>query len=95
MKLIEEFRTKVLNSQGSFVIIEPEKNGGKIFYFVQGNVGKARYVYGCQGYKNINFYSDISRELELLVVGRGSFILGLVKVLSGERNVLLEVFYWI
>lgn len=74
MKLIEEFREKVLNSQGSFVIIEPEKNGGKIFYFVQGNVGKARYVYGCQGYKNINFYSDISRELELLAIVLGSRI---------------------
>ena len=50
MKLIEKFRTEVLNSQDSFVITESGESGYKTRYFVQGNVGEARYVYGCYCY---------------------------------------------
>lgn len=47
MKLIEKFRTEVLNNQGSFVITESGESDYKTLYFVQGNVGEAGYVYGC------------------------------------------------
>ncbi len=65
MKLIEKFKTEVLNSQDSFVITEPGESGYKTRYFVQGNIGEARYVYGCYGYNSANFYSDINRKLDL------------------------------
>lgn len=76
MVLIEEFKEKVLDSQGSFVITEPGKDCARICYFVQGIVGKARYVYGCYGYRNINFYSgmDVAPELIAIVLDNKIYI---------------------
>lgn len=74
MKLIEKFRTEVLNSQDSFVITESGESGYKTRYFVQGNVGEARYVYGCYGYNSANFYSDINKKLDFIAIVRDNKI---------------------
>lgn len=74
MRLIEKFKEKVLNSQNSFVIEDCEKNTSRICYFVQGIVGKARYVYGCYHNNDNRFYSDTELELKLLAIVRDSKI---------------------
>lgn len=70
MSLIEKFKEKVLNSQDSFVITDSRKGSYRVYYFVQGNVGKARYVYGYCSYRNANFCSGIKNELKLLAIIR-------------------------
>lgn len=70
MSLIEKFKEKVLNSQDSFVITDSRKGSYRVYYFVQGNAGKARYVYGYYSYRNANFCSGIKNELKLLAIIR-------------------------
>lgn len=68
MVLIEEFVEKVLNDNGSFIIVINEKKEEKTYcQFMQRNVGKARYVYGMKTWSEISL-SDINRAPSLVAI---------------------------
>lgn len=53
MRLIDEFVQKVLDETDSFsIILPPEINLIRYYHFIQGRVGKARYVYGTYSHQD-------------------------------------------
>lgn len=75
MKLIDDFAEKVLNENGFFKIIIKEISGmKKNYYFVQGNFGKARYIYGTYSYRDDVFYSDLKMEVVAIISDKTIYI---------------------
>lgn len=70
MKLIEKFAKEVLNNKGSFTIDIPHNNkdGNKIYHFIQDEVGKARYVYGISNYWDANFYAQLDTKPKVIAI---------------------------
>ena len=69
MELINEFAEKVLKTNQSFSINFGRGKDSEInYHFIQGNVGKARYIYYSQKWNDDRFYSDISIKPELAAI---------------------------
>ena len=64
MRLIDEFVDKVLNSDDAFALHEKKDI---YHYYLQGKVGKAKFVYGARGYDE-RFYVDLAQKPELVAV---------------------------
>ncbi len=80
MRLIDEFVKKALTEFGSFTINckEADRKDTKNFYFLQGTVGKARYIYGAYNWNDENFFSaiyHIKPELAAIVADRTVYII--------------------
>lgn len=60
MELIDKFASRVMRERDSFLIKEVESDKStKYYHFLQGNVGKARYIYGIYSWEDEKFYSKI------------------------------------
>lgn len=70
MALINEFVEKVLNENDSFSINikEEGKKDTSNYYFLQSQVGKARYIYGMKSWNDDKFYSNIDLKPELVAI---------------------------
>lgn len=69
MTLINEFVEKAKNNTGSFSItIDEGRKDISNYRFLQGDVGKARYIYGMRSWNNDRFYSDICLKPELVAI---------------------------
>lgn len=68
-RLIDKFVEKVLNITESFMIETGKSETNKKYhFFIQSNVGKARYVYGDYSYINENFNTDLSLNPQLIAI---------------------------
>ena len=69
MRLIDEFVQKVLDETDSFsIILPPEINLIRYYHFIQGRVGKARYVYGTYSHQDKIFQSGLNLAPELVSI---------------------------
>lgn len=69
MKLIDKFANKVLNENGSFTItINNDGEDTLNYYFLQNNVGKARYIYGAKSWNDNKLYSNVNLKLKLVAI---------------------------
>lgn len=71
MSLIVEFTEKVLNTEDSFSISLKHKEDSKdisCYFFIQGKVGNARYVYGINSWNDDTFYAGIDKKPELVAI---------------------------
>lgn len=66
-RLINKFAEKILNTTKSFMIETKEYNMTGYNFFMQCNVGEARYVYKEHSHKE-NFHTDLSLTPELVAI---------------------------
>ena len=69
MTFIEKFVNKVRTEENYFVL----NDGDKFYYFLQGQAGEARYIYGCYGFEE-KFYIKTRAELELVAILKDGYI---------------------
>lgn len=67
-RLIDKFTEKALNTTESFMLETKEYNDTKYHFFMQCNVGKARYIYGEYAYRDENFHTNLSLRPELVAI---------------------------
>lgn len=68
-RLIDKFVEKVLNTTESFMLESGNCDTDKKYYFfIQCNVGKAKYIYGEYSYIGKNFHTDLSLKPELVAI---------------------------
>lgn len=59
----------VLNTTESFMIETGKSDTDKRYhFFIQCNVGKARYAYGEYSYRDKNFHTDLGLKPELIAI---------------------------
>lgn len=74
MSLIEKFSRMISQTNDSFVL-EVGKNGNSSCFFVQTNVGTAKFVYGEDGHgKNWNTNIDVRLKLKAIVANENIYI---------------------
>lgn len=71
-KFVDEFVEKVLETKKTFDIIKQDEKkrqgAGTIYHFMQGNVGKARYIYGAYSFYEQHFYSSLRKKYDLYAI---------------------------
>lgn len=69
MSLIDIFAEKALSIDGSFdITIKEGKRDITNYHFLQGNVGKAKYVYGAKTWNNENFAANMDLKPALVAI---------------------------
>lgn len=67
-RLIDKFVERVLTTTESFIVEVGEGDNKKYYFFIQANVGKARYIYCEYSYGEQNFYTKIDLKPELVAI---------------------------
>lgn len=67
-RLIDQFVEKVLNTTESFMLEAKRYNDTVYHFFMQCNVGKAKYVYGKYTYGDKNFYINLEERFYLVAI---------------------------
>lgn len=67
-RLIDKFVERVLTTTESFIVETREGDSKKYYFFIQANVGKARYIYCEYSYGEQNFYTKIDLKPELVAI---------------------------
>lgn len=67
-RLIDKFVERVLTTTESFIVEVGEGDNKKYYFFIQANVGKARYIYCEYSYREQNFYTKIDLKPELVAI---------------------------
>lgn len=67
-RLIDKFVERVITTTESFEVETGEGNNKTYYFFIQANVGKARYIYCEYSYRERNFYTKIDLKPELVAI---------------------------
>lgn len=67
-RLIDKFVERVLTTTESFIVEVGEGNNKKYYFFIQANVGQAKYIYCEYSYRDQNFYTKIDLKPELVAI---------------------------